>query len=71
MTETTTDAELEHYAPWIAWREPMKIERISDRRVGYACRYCVAKHGLKGSDIESLPKTRKEAEQHIREKHTQ
>jgi hypothetical protein len=65
-----TDAELEQRAPWIAWREPIRVER-TDGYFGYACRYCIAHHGLKADDIEALPQTHEEVARHIREKHTQ
>jgi len=48
----------------------MCIERM-DGYFGYACRFCIAHHGLKADDIPALPKTREEAARHIKEKHTQ
>jgi len=34
-----------------------------------ACKICIARQGLKGSDIQKLPKTREEFEQHLRTEH--
>lgn len=34
-----------------------------------ACKYCIATKGLKGSDIDKLPKTKEELFQHIETEH--
>jgi hypothetical protein len=36
-------------------------------RIG--CRYCIAEHGLKGSEVDSLPRTDEEFADHIEREH--
>jgi hypothetical protein len=35
----------------------------------FACKFCIALFGLKGSEIESLPTAKSEMEKHVREAH--
>lgn len=62
------DAELERRYSAIPWRRPIFVQR-TDGACGYACRFCVARRGLKGSEIDALPKTEAEVFQHIAEVH--
>lgn len=45
--------ELERRYPGIPWREPIEVVRTDGER-GWACRLCVAKLGLKASEIPTL-----------------
>lgn len=35
----------------------------------YACKFCIALRGLKGTEVKDLPDTREEAEAHVRAAH--
>lgn len=37
--------------------------------MSFACKICIAEHGLRGSDIASLPKTEQELFDHIEDVH--
>jgi hypothetical protein len=37
--------------------------------MAFACKLCIAKHGLKGSDVDSLPQTQEELNAHIEAVH--
>jgi hypothetical protein len=43
-----TDAELEMRFPSFPWRDPVKISDF-DGDFGFACRFCIARHGSPGS----------------------
>lgn len=47
-------AALELLFDAIPWREPILVQR-TDGASGYACRFCIARDGLKGSEIHLLP----------------
>jgi len=42
---------------------------LPGRDSGFACKICVAMHGLKGSEIGTLPKTQEELWDHIEKEH--
>jgi hypothetical protein len=42
------ELEVEH--PWIAWRVPISVKWPEAKR--YACRVCIANHGLKLDSIQ-------------------
>jgi hypothetical protein len=63
-----TDHDLRAAFPWIAWDEPLRVDR-SDSVTRFACRLCVARHGLKGMHISDLPRSREEALAHILRAH--
>lgn len=54
---------LERQFPWIKWREPI---RVNGR---FACRICIARTGLKGTDVDALPKSLLVVESHIAREH--
>lgn len=64
---------LEEEFPWIRWREPVGIVvHFGANHVWYACRVCIAVHGLVAREIADSPyafETRALADQHIREEH--
>lgn len=66
-TEGFTDAQWEAKLPGIAWREPLPIETDGERGLG--CKFCLARHGLKGSEVATLPKTRADFDKHMRDHH--
>jgi hypothetical protein len=47
-----TDRELEQTFPSIEWRKPIRVER-TDGLTRYACRFCIARRGLKARELES------------------
>src|SRR6266568_7510795 len=63
-----SEAELIRRFPAIAWREPQHITTFSGFS-GWACRICVARHGIYGYNVNSLPQTREEFEEHMRKEH--
>jgi len=48
-----TDAELEMVFPSVPWRDPIRISDL-DGNFAFACRFCIARHGIRGCDIPSL-----------------
>ena len=63
-----TDAELEMLFPSVPWRDPIRISDF-DGDFGFACRFCIARHGIRGCDIPSLSMGAREVRRHIREHH--
>jgi len=51
------------FAELIRWREPIKVSMPD--KTGWACRICIARHGLKGTDVHRLFDTLEEAHAHI------
>ena len=45
-----TYAELEMLFPSVPWRDPIRISDL-DGNFGFACRFCIARHGIRGCDI--------------------
>ena len=50
---TISDSELEMLFPSVPWRDPIMINDF-DGNFGFACRFCIACHGIRGCDIPSL-----------------
>jgi len=63
-----TDAELEILFPSVPWRDPIRISDF-DGNFAFACRFCIARHGIRGGDIPSLSMSAREVRRHIREHH--
>jgi len=63
-----THAELERLFPSVPWRDPIRISDF-DGNFGFACRFCIARHGIRGCDIPSLSMSAKEIRRHFREHH--
>lgn len=71
---TGTDEEIRTYldpSGLIEWDTPAAIMRFTDDREHpfYACRLCIARHGLKGFNIKHLPQTVEAFEAHRKEHH--
>ena len=47
-----TDAGLEMLFPSVPWRDPIRISDF-DGDFGFACRFCIARHGIRGCDCMS------------------
>jgi hypothetical protein len=63
------DSALERSYPFIKWREPITMSLLGDGSVRYACRFCIARHGLRGWEIPGLPRNRHEIVLHIQQEH--
>lgn len=61
------EQQYEQNYPWISWRDPQLI--VTGNGQGLACRYCVALHGLRGSEVGNLPQTYEEFERHMADFH--
>jgi hypothetical protein len=63
--QSLTDAELEILFPSVPWRDPV---RVSDFDGNFACRFCIARHGI-GCDTPGLSMSAREVRRHIGEHH--
>ena len=63
-----TDAGREMLFPSVPWRDPIRISDF-DGNFGFACRFCIARHGIRGCDIPSLSMSAREVRRHIGEHH--
>ena len=63
-----TDAKLEMLFPSTPWRDPIRISDF-DGDFGFACRFCIARYGIRGCDIPSLSMSAREVRRHIGEHH--
>ena len=63
-----TDAELEMRFPSVPWRDPVKISDF-DGDFGFACRFCIARYGIRDGDVPSLSMSAREVRRHIGEHH--
>jgi hypothetical protein len=63
-----TDAELEMLFPSVPWRDPIRV-RDFNGNFAFACRFCIARHDIRGCDIPSLSMSAREVRRHIREHH--
>lgn len=61
------DHDLEQRYPVIPWREPIRVALGNGMHFG--CRFCIALHGLKGSDVDKLPTDSDSVRRHIKECH--
>jgi hypothetical protein len=59
-----TEQELKDTFPSIAWDDPVEIT-VPGLGRGLGCRFCIAQYGLSGSDVQNLPQTQEEFEQHM------
>src|SRR5215831_11918662 len=50
LKRLVTYAELEMLFPSVPWRDPIRISDL-DGNFGFACRFCIARHGIRGRDI--------------------
>jgi hypothetical protein len=62
------DAAIMSRFPSIPWLTPIPVRLFSGEH-GFACRLCVARTGLKGAEVKSLPKTAEEVLAHIESVH--
>jgi hypothetical protein len=62
-----TDAGLEMLFPSVPWRDPIRISDDGD--FGFACRFCIARYGIRDGDMPSLSMSAREVRRHIREHH--
>lgn len=66
-----SDRELELTYPEIPWRAALPIHSLAEPHItGLGCRFCIARFGLKGSDIERLPQTEEAWLAHMARFHT-
>jgi len=54
--------------PLVRWREPVQVQ-TPEGATHYACRVCIANHGLKGTQVPKLPLTEREVHAHIQQVH--
>lgn len=72
MKNLERDRRFEETAPWIKWREPIKLVRMDSSTEFLSCRYCISAYGIKGEEIGKVSftlKTMEEFEKHMREEH--
>lgn len=62
MAETIEEL-LERKFTRIEWRKPLHV--ASPQGKGLACRFCIARHGLRAADIPSLPQNVAEFHAHM------
>lgn len=68
---TFTDGELERNYPEIPWRRALPICSLEQPDVtGFGCRFCIARFGLKGTDVGKLPQTEEAWLAHMAQFHT-
>lgn len=69
MTLSDRDLELAH--PEIPWRSALPVTSLEDPSVrGLACRFCIARFGLRGTDVNKLPQTEEAWLTHMARYHT-
>lgn len=59
-----TDEELRQQHPIIPWDQPLPIT-VPDVGKGLACRYCVARYGFQGANVNGLAQTIEEFDEHM------
>lgn len=65
----TEEQWLERRWAALPWRTPIPITCIGDGTRHYGCRFCIALHGLKGSQVPWLPTLEAVVVEHIAEAH--
>jgi hypothetical protein len=65
MTQAEYDAAVMARWPSIPWREPVGLTVLETGVQRYGCRLCIARVGLKGSEIEDQYPTYDAAAAHI------
>lgn len=68
MGHEMTARELREKYPEIPWNEPFKVN-VAGLGSGYVCRYCIAKFGLKGTEVATRGGSYEEIQQHIAQTH--
>ena len=68
LRRLVTDAGLEMLFPSVPWRDPIKIISDFDGNFGFACHFCIARHGI-GCDMPSLSMSARDVRRHIGEHH--
>ena len=68
LRRLVTHAELERLFPSVPWRDPIRISDF-DGNFGFACRFCIARYGIRDDDIPSLSMSAREVRRHIGEHH--
>ena len=63
-----TDAELEMLFPSVPWRDPIRVSDF-DGDFGFACRFCIARYGIRGCDVPNLSMSAREVRRHLKEHH--
>ena len=63
LRRLVTDAGLEMLFPSVPWRDPIKIIDF-DGNFGFACRFCIARHGIGGCDMPSLSMSARDVRRH-------
>lgn len=64
-----SEKDLRNRCPWIEWDEPIKVDLLSSRTEGWACRYCIAQLGFKGTDTDKVFPSVADFFNHLRDKH--
>jgi hypothetical protein len=66
----TLEDELERRFPDVDWRKPLPVA-VTDSKASteFACRFCIAKYGMKATDVGKQPKTREEFDAHMKQEH--
>lgn len=63
-----TDKIYEELFPGTPWRKPLDVTTTSGAH-GFACRFCLARNGLRALDVGNLPQTIEEFNKHMEENH--
>lgn len=63
----TFERQVEALYPKIKWREPLRV--ASAQGHGLACRFCIARVGLKAHEIPALPQNVSEFHSHMKTYH--
>jgi hypothetical protein len=66
---TARDRDLVLRYPKIPWHEPVEVVSTTDGSTHYACRFCIAQVGLKGSAVGKLPSDPETVRAHVRQAH--
>lgn len=65
----TLEDELEKRFPDVDWRKPLPVTTTGGASTKFACRFCIARYGMKEADVVRQPKTRAEFEAHMKQEH--
>lgn len=65
-----SDDELQARFPEVPWRRSLPVTSLDDPQVqGLACRFCIARFGLKGCQIGRLPQSEDDFIRHMLQFH--
>jgi hypothetical protein len=67
MGPESFEEQLEEKYPQIAWRKPLHIAAPQGK--GLACRFCIARYGLRTQQIPALPQNVAEFHAHMKDFH--